>query len=87
LQYAKKVVQYISMAMKIIEKIRKVTGLKNYGLMKALRDLGVEVTTQGIDGYERETARSMRFDVLSGLRKISGLSWNEFGKLIDDENK
>lgn len=75
------------MSVKIIKKVRDLSGLKNYGLMKRLRELGVEVTTQGIDGYERETARSMRFDVLSGLRKISGLTWGEFGDLIDAESK
>ena len=73
------------MSVKLIKKVRDITGLKNYGIMKALRDKGVEITTQGVDGYERDTARSMRLDVLTGLKRISGLSWNEFGKLIDQE--
>jgi len=73
------------MGMKLIEKIRNIKGLKNYGIMKHLRVLGVEVTTQGIDGYDKPTAKGMRLDVLCGLRKITGLSWQQFGKLLDDE--
>ena len=69
----------------MIEKVRESAELTNYGISKRLRNDGVEVTTQGIDAYERETARSMRLDILSGLRRLSGLSWNQFGKLIDDE--
>jgi hypothetical protein len=75
------------MGMKIIKKVRDTKELKNYGIMKALRDIGVEVTTQGIDGYEKDSARSMRLDVLSGLRRISGVSWEEFGGWIDPEFK
>lgn len=73
--------------MKIIKKVRDSADLKNYGIMKKLRDIGIEVTTQGIDGYEKDSARSMRLDVLSGLRRISGVSWEEFGAWIDSEFK
>lgn len=76
-----------SMSVKLIKKVRDTANLKNYGIMKALRDLGIEVTTQGIDGYEKETAKSMRLDVLSGLRQISGKSWEDFGEWIDQEFK
>lgn len=73
------------MSMKLIKNIKDTTDLKNYGIMKKLRELGIEVTTQGIDGYEKVTARSTRLDVLCGLRKISGLNWDKFGKLLDSE--
>lgn len=73
------------MAMQLIEKIRQVTKLKNYGLSKTLREMGINVTTQGIDGYARPECRGMRLDILAGLRKTTGLSWNEIGKLIDSE--
>jgi hypothetical protein len=73
------------MAMEIIERIRQWTKSKNYGLAKSLRTLGVDVTIQGLDGYDRETAKGMRLDVLCGLRKLSGKSWEEFGKYLDKE--
>lgn len=73
------------MGMKLISKIRNLTKLKNYGIAKTLKTQGVEVTTQGIDAYERPTARSMRLDILCGLRRLSGKSWEEFGKWLDDE--
>lgn len=71
--------------MKWIEKARKITGLTNYGLSKTLRKEGVEVTTQGIDGYFKKQSKSMRLDVLCGLRKLSGVSWAEFGKWLDND--
>ena len=58
------------MAMKLIEKIREATGLKNYGIAKSLRALDIEATSQGIDAYEEETARSMRLAVLCRLMEI-----------------
>lgn len=72
--------------MQLLEKIRAVTGLKNYGISPKMRDgPGVLITIQGLDAYDRDTARSMRLDVLCGLRRITGLSWSEFGKWLDDE--
>ena len=71
--------------MKLIEKVRKSADLKDYGISKNLRHLGIEVTTQGITSYSKDNARSMRLDVLCGLRKLSGLNWNQFGKWLDDE--
>ncbi len=73
------------MSVKLIEKIRHRTGLKNYGIQKALRAVGCDITTQGIDSYERETARSMRLDVLVGLKEVSGLNWEQLGKLLSEE--
>lgn len=69
----------------MIQKVRNIRQLTNYGIMKALRALGIEVTTQGVDSYEKPTARSMRLDVLCGLRRIYGKNWNEFGKILDEE--
>ncbi len=73
------------MRMRFLERIRDWAGKKNYGLMKACREVGVEVTTQGLDGYDKENARSMRLDILCGLRKASGKSWSEVGKALDEE--
>lgn len=71
--------------MKLIDKVRKSADLKDYGISKNLRHLGVEVTTQGITSYSKDAARSMRLDVLCGLRKLAKVSWSEFGKWLDDE--
>lgn len=73
------------MAMQLIEMIRAKSGLKNYGLAKELQNAGIPITVQGIDAYERPEAQSMKLSVLCGLRRVSGLSWSEFGKLLDQE--
>lgn len=70
------------MRMDWIKKIQTKQGLTNYGLAKALRNIGVEITTQGIDAYMKPEARSMRLDVLMGLFKLSQLSKDEFMNLI-----
>ncbi len=73
------------MKMKILDYVKKKQELTNYGVAKELRKIGVEVTTQGIDQYDKGAARSMRFDVLLGLRKLSGLTWDQFGKMLEGE--
>ena len=74
------------MGMQLIEKIRRRCGDKNYSIaLKIREDLGIPITVQGIDAYERPEAQSMKLSVLCGLRRISGLSWSEFGKWLDDE--
>lgn len=74
------------MVMKLMEWIRKVTGSKNYSLSKDLRNTyGIEISVPGIDGYDKDTAKSMRLDVLCGFRALSGKSWEDFGKRLDDE--
>lgn len=73
------------MAMQVIEKIRRKTGSKNYSIALAVRDLGVPITVQGIDAYERPEAQSMKLAILCSLRRVAGLSWSEFGKWLDEE--
>ena len=73
------------MAMELLKKIKKAVDVTNYGIAKRLNDMGVKITIPGIDAYERDTAKSMRLDVLCGLRKLSGKSWVDFGKWLDDE--
>lgn len=73
------------MGMKLLDKIRRSREITDYGIAKELNRLGVEITTQGINSYNKPTAKSMRLDVLCGLRKLSGNSWNEFGKWLEDE--
>lgn len=71
--------------MDLLKKIKKAKDLKNYGISKQLNEMGIKITIPGVDAYEQPTARSMRLDVLCGLRKISGKSWEEFGKWLDQE--
>lgn len=73
------------MGVKLISDIRVLTGLKNYGISKNIRELGIPITTQGIDSYEKESAKSMRLDVLCALRQISGKDWEIFGEMLDRE--
>lgn len=73
------------MEMKFLETIRQKTELTNYGLAKKLNELGVPITISGMDAYERKNSQSMRLDVLAGLVKLSGMAWNEVGKLIEME--
>lgn len=76
------------MSVDLIKKTRKNTGLTNYSIAKALRSRGVEITVQGIDSYEKLTARSMRLDVLCGLEALNcehGVSHSQFWSWITEE--
>lgn len=74
------------MIMKIMDRIRQASKLKDYSLSKELRSrFQIEITIPGINGYSKPESKSMRLDVLCGLRKLSGVSWSEFGKWLDDE--
>lgn len=69
--------------MKLLDLLRS-QGLKPPTLSRQLREkLGIDVSIQGLAQYEE--ARSMRLDVLCGLRKLSGQSWSAIGKLLDEE--
>lgn len=73
------------MGMELLRKIKKAVKLTNYGIAKWLNENDVKITIPGVDAYERDTAKSMRLDVLCGLRKLSGKDWNDFGKWLDEE--
>jgi hypothetical protein len=73
------------MSMKLLDQVKKERGLTNYGVAKQLRSLGVEITTQGIDQYDKGKARSMRLDVLCGLKRLLGARWEAVGKLLEEE--
>ncbi len=67
------------MRMEFVRQVRKIAGMTIYRLAK---EIGCNTSTV----YQWEAgAKSMRLDYLSRVRKVSGLSWNEFGKLIDAE--
>lgn len=73
------------MAMELLKKLKKAAKLTNYGIAKGLNEMAVKITIPGVDGYEKDAARSMRLDVLAGMRILSGKDWEQFGKWIDDE--
>lgn len=65
--------------MKFIGTIRKRLRLTRYALAKEL-----EIKTQSIDHLE-EKGLSMKIDTLCKLRRVSGLSWDKFGSMLDRE--
>jgi transcriptional regulator with XRE-family HTH domain len=67
------------MSMEIVRLIRDKLGFTKYRMGQ---ELGVSTTA--IYQYE-DKAESMRLDVLCRLRQVSGMSWNEFGKMLDGE--
>ena len=71
--------------MRMLKKIKELTDLTAYGIAGTLENMGIKITTSGIDNYLRHPPRSMRLDVLCGLRKLSGLSWEEFGAELDSD--
>lgn len=73
------------MGMKLLGKVRDSAELTNYGLSKKLRELAIEITTSGIDGYDKENALSMRLDVLCGFFYTSGVSPDQFMNWLIEE--
>lgn len=71
--------------MDLLRRLREQTGLTCYGVAKALRNIGIDTSTSNIDAYERNDSARIRLDILAGLRKVSGKSWTEFGRWIDEE--
>lgn len=73
--------------MEFMKKIRKVTGLKNYGLHKKLVERGYKITLPGLDHYDQPTSRSIRKDVLAGISDICcdeyGMSRPDFWAMVD----
>jgi transcriptional regulator with XRE-family HTH domain len=65
--------------MRTLETVRKKLGLTQYGMAKRLG-----LTQTGYINAERNS-KSVRLDILSKLRKIGGLTWDELGALIDRE--
>jgi len=71
--------------MKLIKKIRTLLDIEtNYRLAKLLNSHGIEITPNGVQQYEK-SAQGMRFEVLCVLKKLSGLTWEQFGKELDAE--
>lgn len=78
------------MSVKILKNIREATGLKNYGIHKAIQAMGCKITLQGLDGYDKPDARSIRIDVLECLEVLCekhGISAEKFRKWRKDDAK
>lgn len=58
------------MSVEILKKVRDFTGLRNYGIHKRLQEKGCKITLQGLDGYDRTEAKSIRVDVLTCLESL-----------------
>lgn len=67
------------MRMEFVRRVRKIAAMTIYRLAK---EIGTNTSTV----YQWEAgARSMKLEYLAKLRRVSGLTWNEFGKMIDEE--
>lgn len=76
------------MSVQILKKIRETTGLKNYGIHKRIASYGCKITLQGLDGYDKATARSIRIDVLNALERLcieNGIAKEVFWNWIKEE--
>lgn len=73
-----------SIGVNLVKKVQQKRGLTAYKIARALNELGTQVSETAIDLQVRKNAKSMRLDLLSGLRKVAGVSWSEFGRWIDE---
>lgn len=77
------------MGVKLLTNIRQATGLKNYGIHKALKSMGCSITLQGIDVYDKELTRSIRLDVLHCLEKLCcdfhGIRREKFAEWVKED--
>lgn len=67
--------------MRFLKKLRERKGVSQYKMAQLLG-----MIQQTYIYYESE-AKGMKFKTLSRLREVLGLSWDELGKMIDDEAK
>ena len=67
-----------------LPKTKSGQSIRNYSLSKRLRALGVEITPQGLDQYEKGTY-SVKIDVLIGLQRLSGIPLPQFWKLLEKD--
>lgn len=65
---------------KIIVQILKKLGITQYELAKR-----VGISDQALRYLVSRDSRAVRVSVLCKLREVSGMSWSEFGKLLDGE--
>lgn len=64
----------------IIKIILEKTGWTRYRLAKE-----VGLSTQALDYMIHTDTKGVRLSVLCRLRKVSGLSWSAFGKMLDGQ--
>lgn len=67
---------------------KKIAGEKatNYGISNGLKFLGINVSVNTLDGYERPDGKNVRTDVLNGLLALAQVSGNEWVKIADKEH-
>ncbi len=68
-------------------KIKSIISKSNYWISQQLKlQFDIDIPVQTLTNYERKidgAAFSIAF--LWGFQKLSGMTWNEFGKMLDDE--
>ena len=65
--------------MRFLKKLREDLGLKPYSMAKRL---GLLTNTYV---YYEEKAEGIKLEALSDIRRKLGLTWNQLGKMIDEE--
>lgn len=60
--------------------------VSDYAIVRTLNDeYGVRISINGFTNYSILNSTSGRFDVVSALVRMSGLSWEVVGKWLDEE--
>ncbi len=71
--------------MKLAGKIRKKLGITSiYGFWKLLTEEGADITRNGVEKLET-TVQGGSYSTMCVLRRVSGMSWEEFGRELDAE--
>lgn len=77
------------MTMKLIDAIKKDTGLTDYGIAKQLNRRGYEITIPAINHYHNLTCKGMKLEILVGLSEIwadlTDKPQNQFFSLVSKE--
>lgn len=69
----------------LLENVREIVGTTKAGLLAQLSDFkNCDFSRQGIDHWYKGAPKLSRsFSALCALRKISKLSWADYGKMLD----
>lgn len=71
--------------MHFTKKIRRSLGLSIYRLKRELQAMGVRITEAMLGRYEHNKPTKMKLELLVAFKNMSGMSWEDFGKLLDQE--
>jgi hypothetical protein len=73
------------MEMKFVKTVMDLAGIKTAYKLGKLVECSTQLIDTWIGNVEGKFPEGMKVRFLCKLRQISTLSWNQFGKLLDDE--